>query len=264
MVWAFRLLSGLTLITAPYIWTVGQAGLETANRNICDLANSFVQLPSCKIHFIYLGIWIAGIILAAAFVAFDLARFVRRAATTHGGVLLFCRYYQGHFVHRVTRIRSKVEPHHVIITGLVIAALGVGWQIYRGSDGIRANATQPIVKNLDTHLNLKFGAPGTLPVEEGMSNIARWYALANVVVLVGQDGSRKELKFWNIFLAFEKPIDVRQVLIKSNDRLPPYEVKDFSTRSAVVAVTEDLANVSLSVVISASGSQTAAKPEPRA
>lgn len=131
MRWAFRIVSGLILMTAPYVWTVGQAGLETANKNICELANSFSSLPTCKIHYYYSGLWIAGLIAAAGFIVVDGMRFINGAATPHGGIVVFYRHYQGRAVFRVQQLRSRMEPSHIIILGLVIAAIGVAWQVMR-------------------------------------------------------------------------------------------------------------------------------------
>jgi hypothetical protein len=131
MVWAFRIISGLAVMTAPYVWTVGQAGLETANKNICELATALVTLPTCKIHFVYFGVWLFGLAAAILFIIFDAARFMRRAATPHGGIVLFCRHYQAASGRSLRNVWSKVEPSHVIILGLVIAFGGAVWQLRR-------------------------------------------------------------------------------------------------------------------------------------
>src|ERR1700730_15784292 len=114
MRWAFRIVSGLLLMTAPYIWTVGQAGLEAANKNICELANVFLTLPTCKIHFYYFGLWITGLAAAAFFVAFDVMSFIRRAATPHGGIVLFYRHYRNRLIFSACQLRSRMEPSHII------------------------------------------------------------------------------------------------------------------------------------------------------
>jgi hypothetical protein len=132
MVWAIRIISGLAVMTAPYIWTVGQAGLETANKNICELASALITLPTCKIHFVYFGLWGIGLAAAILFIAFDIAHFVRRTATPYGGVMLFCRHYQTAVVRSIKNTGAKLEPSHIIILGLVIAVVGVVWQQYRG------------------------------------------------------------------------------------------------------------------------------------
>jgi hypothetical protein len=93
-----------------------------------------------------------------------------------------------------------------------------------------------------------------LPVETSMANVARWYALANVVVVVAANGKRNEIKTWNIFIAFERSIDTRQVLVKSKDALPRYEVKGFSPKSAVIAFLGDLVDVSLEIAITSNAS----------
>ena len=109
-------------------------------------------------------------------------------------------------------------------------------------------------RNINTDFHLKFGGGNVLPVETSMANVARWYALANVVVLVAADGTRNEIKTWNIFIAFERSIDTRQVLVNSKDALPRYEVKDFSPKSAVIAFLGDLVDVSLEIAITSNAS----------
>src|SRR5215510_6628095 len=94
MLAAFRIFSALTVATLAYVWTVGQAGLETTNKNVCQLANSFVPLNDCEVHYWFVGLWIAGFAAAMAFIAVDFARFAKRAATPYGGIVLFYRHYQ--------------------------------------------------------------------------------------------------------------------------------------------------------------------------
>ena len=85
---------------------------------------------------------------------------------------------------------------------------------------VQETAVAP-ASDIDTHLSLKFGAG--LPLANHLSNIWRWYALANVVVIVSPEG-RKEIKTWNIFVTFEKPVNVSQVTVSSQSTLPEYEV----------------------------------------
>jgi hypothetical protein len=79
MLWAFRIVSALVVMTAPYVWTVGQAGLETANKNICELATSVLPFSNCHVQHLYVGAWIIGFLAAVGFILFDLARIIHRA-----------------------------------------------------------------------------------------------------------------------------------------------------------------------------------------
>lgn len=133
MLWAFRIISGLVIMTAPYIWTVGQAGLETANKNICELASSLTPLPTCQIHFVYALIWGIGLTAAVAFICFDASKFVRRAATPHGGVVLFCRHHRTAITNSAKSGWSKVEPSHLLILAVALAVIAFVWQARRAA-----------------------------------------------------------------------------------------------------------------------------------
>ena len=45
MLAALRIISGLFVVTFGFAWTVGQAGLETTNRNLCDLVAAISRNP---------------------------------------------------------------------------------------------------------------------------------------------------------------------------------------------------------------------------
>ncbi|WP_079586606.1 hypothetical protein [Bradyrhizobium lablabi] len=133
MLTALKILSALLVMTAPYIWTVGQAGLKTANENICELAKGIAPLPTCEIQYLYVGAWSVGFCAAMALIVWDLAGFVRRAATPHGGVVLFYRHYRSASVQHIKAAWSKLEPTHLIVAGLVIAGTGAVWLLSRPS-----------------------------------------------------------------------------------------------------------------------------------
>jgi hypothetical protein len=128
MLAAFRIFSALIVATLAYVWTVGQAGLETANRNICQLVGSFITLSACEVHYWFVGLWIAGLVAALSFIAVDFARFAKRAATPYGGVVLFCHHYRDAVARKFHQAWSNLEPSHVIILGLVVALGGAIWQ----------------------------------------------------------------------------------------------------------------------------------------
>jgi hypothetical protein len=80
MRWAFRILSGLCIVTFGYIWTVGQGGFGTVNNNLCDLwKDTFGQPPSCQFNKVILRLWGIGALAAALFLIFDLARWLRKS-----------------------------------------------------------------------------------------------------------------------------------------------------------------------------------------
>jgi hypothetical protein len=82
-------------------------------------------------------------------------------------------------------------------------------------------------------------------------NIWRWYALYNATIGIAPDGKETLLrKTWNVFITFDKPVPVKQIRVDAGGAaLPTYEVKDFSTRPAVLAFSGDLAGVVVDVQI---------------
>jgi hypothetical protein len=82
MRWAFRIVSGLFVVTSAYVWTVGQTGLDATNKNLCELwaKVSHQTLSSCELHEWVLTIWIGGFFAAVGFLIFDLIRWLRSRA----------------------------------------------------------------------------------------------------------------------------------------------------------------------------------------
>lgn len=111
----------------------------------------------------------------------------------------------------------------------------------------------------ETYLRLQFGTPPTLPVAENLSNIWRWYALANVRVLIGPNGEqRRRTEFWTVFLTLDRPVDVKQVIVETSSGVPPiYEVKDRDARSVVVVFNGDMADRLISIRVVAGSASVA-------
>jgi hypothetical protein len=289
MLAAFRILSALTVATLAYIWTVGQAGLDTANKNICQLANSFIAFSNCEVHYWFVGAWIAGTLCASAFIAFDFARFARRAATPHGGVVLFCRHYRSAASQRLKAGWSKVEPSHIIILGLAIALVGVAWQWRRapspdphiatlqseigdlrkklaeaeaptkpGNVVAAVGTTKPQVLPepspiAESRLRLHFRPENEgRPNVEELLNIHRWYALNDL----------RDSKAWTLFVALDKPMNVAQVQVESNEKLPRYLVKDSDGRGAIIVFEGPITNAVMEIRLLATSDKVIARLEP--
>jgi hypothetical protein len=79
MLMAFRIISGLLVVTFGFAWTVGQAGLETTNKNLCDLASAvwFEPIADCRFATWIIWLWGLGAIAAFVFLTADAVRFVR-------------------------------------------------------------------------------------------------------------------------------------------------------------------------------------------
>jgi hypothetical protein len=61
MLVALRILSGLLVVTFGFAWTVGQAGLEATNRNLCDLASAVWVRPVTDCRFADWIVWLWGL-----------------------------------------------------------------------------------------------------------------------------------------------------------------------------------------------------------
>jgi hypothetical protein len=78
MLAAARIISGLFVVTFGFAWTVGQAGLETTNRNLCELVTAVWHRPFVDCQFATWIVWLWGIgtIVAVAFLIFDGVRWI--------------------------------------------------------------------------------------------------------------------------------------------------------------------------------------------
>jgi hypothetical protein len=149
-------------------------------------------------------------------------------------------------IRNIDRRLASMTTLFILMAAVVLCAAWVAYENRKPADQVTTVTATQTPRNLKTNLTLKFGQGSTLPIAEGLANIWRWYALSNVVIIVSPEG-QKEIKTWNIFLALEKPIDVKQVTVSSKSPLPTYEVKDYSDRSAVIAFAGDLVNLSIEI-----------------
>jgi hypothetical protein len=98
--------------------------------------------------------------------------------------------------------------------------------------------------SVPTELRLQFNGGNILPSGIELKNIWRWYALDTIIEFVDPKGNKKTERMWTLFLTYEKPIAVKEVLVDSNGSpLPIYEVKDSNSHSAVVVFSGDLAGI---------------------
>jgi hypothetical protein len=74
------LVAVLVAATGGYIGLVGQTGLESANRNLCDLYKSVTGLPfaSCRFESLFLTGWKWAALVAFVLLVFDLGRWVKK------------------------------------------------------------------------------------------------------------------------------------------------------------------------------------------
>ncbi len=90
-------------------------------------------------------------------------------------------------------------------------------------------------------LRLQFGADGATPNAIQTQNVWRWYALTTI--FAGTVPAAPVMaRSWTVFLTFDKPLDIKQVVVEADGPLPIYEVKDTDSRSVVIAFMGDLSN----------------------
>ena len=75
-----------------------------------------------------------------------------------------------------------------------------------------------------------------------LKNVWRWYTLGTIVHGIDQKQQAFEATTnWTVFIAFEKPIKFKQIIVDGfGSSLPRYEVKDSSNRTAIIVFNGDL------------------------
>jgi hypothetical protein len=101
-------------VSLGFIWTVGQSGLAQTNQHLCEL---WAKLPlppyhSCEFQYVLVYIWGAAAFIGILWIIIE---------------IIWARKTIG-------RALRMIEPHHVIIVGLVIALAGVVW-LWRNPPG---------------------------------------------------------------------------------------------------------------------------------
>jgi hypothetical protein len=74
---ALRVISLVFAVTVAFVWTVGQAGMSSVDKNVCELAHAwfpsiFVNAPQCAAHVWFWSIWEVSLVLAVVFLVCDL------------------------------------------------------------------------------------------------------------------------------------------------------------------------------------------------
>ncbi len=148
----------------------------------------------------------------------------------------------------VTPYKWPNLPSWAADTGIAVGCLlfGIAVGLYWGSG--RGNDDPVDTAEVRLHI---FGDERT-PERLSHQNIWRWYYLRNMFVSIDtQNNKQTKLTAVNLFLAFEKPIAGATVSISSPDMvLPQHELKDLSSRSAVIAFSGELPRGTLIVRVS--------------
>jgi hypothetical protein len=162
---------------------------------------------------------------------------------------------------RIAAGARGMDSWYFIALSSAVAIIGIAATAYGLGLRAKSGAVSVLVQEGETYISLNFGGPSTFPAATRLSNIWRWYALANIVMVTLPDGQKRESKTWSLFLTFDKPVDVRQVLVEGTG-LPQYEVKDRDARSVVVAFLGDILNTTLVVKIDSAIGAVADTPKP--
>jgi hypothetical protein len=161
-------------------------------------------------------------------------------------------------------IRSNV-PTFIVIVALII---GVVWAALSWSYGSiishqvaeikllerqKSEAT-PIPKSgplLDrASLRLHVYGDSRLPDRLSAANIWRWFYMHDVLVLMNQDGTKKqEILTSKLFISFDQPVSVGTMVVRSDKPLNHYEVKEFNNRFAIIAFQEALPDCNLDIEV---------------
>ena len=108
----------------------------------------------------------------------------------------------------------------------------------------------PQPAQVPTGIRLQFNGEHTMPYALDQENIFRWYALFTGVIHADSPERKVERLTWTLFLTFDKPVAVQQVRLDSErGKLPEYEVKDFTSRGAVIVLSGDLVGLVVHVRI---------------
>jgi hypothetical protein len=110
-------------------------------------------------------------------------------------------------------------------------------------------ATVQSVSDVPTSLRLQFNAANTDAIGIDLKNIWRWYTFRNIAQ--GTDENKEPFrKTLNtiIFITFDKPVRFKQIIVDSfGASLPTYEVKDSSSRHALVVFDGELIGTNVEI-----------------
>lgn len=97
-------------------------------------------------------------------------------------------------------------------------------------------------------LRMQFYGDTRVPTEIRQSNVANWFAYYSPIAQVREDSpagpGRVVLatpKTWAIFIAFDRPTEVRQIVVNFNaPGLPQYQVLQSTKRAALISFAQDI------------------------
>jgi hypothetical protein len=138
----------------------------------------------------------------------------------------------------------SLNNHNVSVSKLIVLCIAIGifvlWTVKTMPRGAEHLIKTP------TSVRLQFNEPQTFPVIVDQNNM---FKTTYFSYHIGDATANRLLgTSWMVFLVFNKPIDVKEIVISGNGRpLPLHEVKDRTVRSAVIFFADDIVNTVVSI-----------------
>ncbi len=138
-------------------------------------------------------------------------------------------------------------PQWVLSTGCGIGIFLCGLSAgLVSAGGLRVK--RPIVESASLRLHI-FGdhrAPERLAFE----NVFRWFYLQTAIDGIAPSGVTRIGTISTLFLCFDNDIAISTIKVRSPDmKLPPYEVKEFNQRYAIVAFSDHVPAGTLEIIV---------------
>lgn len=96
-------------------------------------------------------------------------------------------------------------------------------------------------KRIPTYLKIQFNNGKAMPLLISEANIWNWYTVAQILEMEDANKNKTVIKTWIIYLVFDQAVIMKQLKIDFGGATVPYhEVKNLTTRSAIIAVNENI------------------------
>ncbi|AGK58568.1 hypothetical protein HYPDE_34483 [Hyphomicrobium denitrificans 1NES1] len=125
----------------------------------------------------------------------------------------------------------------VLLAFAIVILFGLaGWARQKWGRTNAPPSTAAAATPLATMLRIQTYSDARLPTRRQQENIWRWYTLSNRIRGRDANGTETDIAIqFFVFLVFETPVAVGQVLVSSPDmQLPSHEVKDSGPRHAII------------------------------
>ena len=126
------------------------------------------------------------------------------------------------------------------ISWFVVIMLGLSGVLLINKTNKESRPEKP--GKIRTGITLEFVSGQTSALASKVQNIWRWYSLIQTTRQLDQAGNLvSEHSTVTIFLSFDRPVNVRQMIVTSEGglTLPAHEVKDWSIRHAIILFIDD-------------------------